>query len=123
MRGVVTSGTGTAAAVPGLDVAGKTGTAEFGHADPPHTHAWFIGFADGLAVAIVVEDGGVGGHTAAPIFHDFFTALQSLADPRHHETGHLRTRNPMDSMPSFGGGVSSRGAPGPWGGAASPCRP
>jgi cell division protein FtsI/penicillin-binding protein 2 len=75
MHGVVTSGTGTAAAVAGLDVAGKTGTAEFGHADPPHTHAWFIGFADGLAVAIVVEDGGVGGQTAAPILHDFFTDL------------------------------------------------
>jgi cell division protein FtsI/penicillin-binding protein 2 len=75
MRGVVTSGTGTAAAVAGVDVAGKTGTAEFGHADPPHTHAWFIGFADGLAVAIVVEDGGVGGRTSAPIFHTFFTNL------------------------------------------------
>jgi cell division protein FtsI/penicillin-binding protein 2 len=75
MRGVVTSGTGTAAAVAGLDVAGKTGTAEFGHADPPQTHAWFIGFADGLAVAVIVEDGGVGGQAAAPIAHTFFATL------------------------------------------------
>ena len=29
--------------MPGADIAGKTGTAEFGGGDPPPTHAWFIG--------------------------------------------------------------------------------
>ncbi len=49
MRQVVVSGTGTAAAVPGQVVSGKTGTAEFGHTTPPATHAWFIGRQGGRA--------------------------------------------------------------------------
>ena len=49
MRSVVTSGTGTAlASVPG-EVAGKSGTAEYGGGDPPPTHAWFIAFRGDLA--------------------------------------------------------------------------
>jgi cell division protein FtsI/penicillin-binding protein 2 len=75
MEGVVTHGTGTAAAAPGKTVAGKTGTAEFGNADPPQTHAWFIGFADNLAVAVIVEGGGVGGTVAAPLVGQFFAKL------------------------------------------------
>jgi cell division protein FtsI/penicillin-binding protein 2 len=69
MRRVVTEGSGTQAAVPNVAVAGKTGTAEFGEGDPLPTHAWFIGFREdaGLAVAIVIEDGGVGGRDAAPV--------------------------------------------------------
>jgi cell division protein FtsI/penicillin-binding protein 2 len=75
MRSVVTSGTGTAlAAVPG-DVAGKSGTAEFGGGDTPKTHAWFIALRDDLAVAILVERGRSGGSVAAPIAARFFTAL------------------------------------------------
>jgi cell division protein FtsI/penicillin-binding protein 2 len=74
MREVVRTGTGTAAAVAGQDVAGKTGTAEFGNEDPPATHAWFIGFRGTLAFAVLVEGGGVGGQVAAPIAARFLTA-------------------------------------------------
>jgi len=75
MQGVVTSGTGTAAQIPGVAVAGKTGTAQHGPGASPH--AWFIGFAPAkdpkVAVAVLVEDGGslgsdaTGGKVAAPI--------------------------------------------------------
>jgi len=67
MRRVVREGSGTAAAVPGADIAGKTGTAEFGGGDPPPTHAWFIGVRGDLAVAVLVENGGIGGEVAAPL--------------------------------------------------------
>lgn len=67
-RLVVTSGTGTALArVPGPPVIGKTGTAEYGTADPPRTHAWFAGSSGELAFAVLVEDGGFGGAVAAPL--------------------------------------------------------
>jgi penicillin-binding protein A len=75
MLGVVEQGTGQAAQIPELPVAGKTGTAQ--HARGKAPHAWFIGFTEsgdrGIAVAVVVEQGGnagseaTGGRTAAPI--------------------------------------------------------
>nr|WP_202881484.1 penicillin-binding transpeptidase domain-containing protein [Pedococcus badiiscoriae] len=75
MEAVVRSGTGTAAQISGIAVAGKTGTAQ--HATGKAPHAWFTGFAPSnnpkVAVAVVVEDGGnvgneaVGGRVAAPI--------------------------------------------------------
>lgn len=68
MQQVVSGGTGYAARIGGVKVAGKTGTAENPHGAP---HAWFIGFAPAdepeIAVAVVVENGGAGGEVAAPI--------------------------------------------------------
>ena len=76
MRRVVTSGTGTALlGVPGGDVAGKTGTAEFGTKNPPQTHAWFTGFQGDIAFAVLVEDGGFGGAVAAPLAAQFLSRL------------------------------------------------
>jgi peptidoglycan glycosyltransferase len=68
MVDVVQRGTGTAAALPGVQVAGKTGTAT----NPAgRSHAWFVAFAPAdsarVAVAIVVENAGYGGAVAAPI--------------------------------------------------------
>ncbi len=72
---VVEQGTATAARLPGEAVAGKTGTAEFGSARPPRTHAWFIGFRGDLAVAVLVEDAGFGGSVAAPVARNFFAEV------------------------------------------------
>lgn len=75
MRRVVAEGSGTAAAVPGAAVAGKTGTAEYGTGDPPPTRAWFVGIRGDLAVAVLVEDGASGGEVAAPIAGRVMAAL------------------------------------------------
>jgi cell division protein FtsI/penicillin-binding protein 2 len=76
MRLVVADGSGTAARVAGVDVLGKSGTAEFGEGDPLPTHAWFIAAADGLGIAVVLEGGGVGGRDAAPLVGRFLQALR-----------------------------------------------
>ncbi len=84
MEGVVSGGTGTNAAIPGVAVAGKTGTAETpfndscGGADV--NQAWFIGFAPAddpqIAIAATVEcTTAFGGDIAAPIFREVAEAL------------------------------------------------
>jgi peptidoglycan glycosyltransferase len=75
MTAVVDAGTGTNAQIPGVKVAGKTGTAQQGEGRKPH--AWFVSFAPSdtdpkVAVAVVLEEGGdapevSGNQLAAPI--------------------------------------------------------
>ena len=84
MRQSVTGGVASPAAVNGVSVAGKTGTAEFGPArdDGTHeTHGWFVGFApyDDPEIAVVVfVQRGSGGSDASPaasqIFDYYFNA-------------------------------------------------
>jgi peptidoglycan glycosyltransferase len=89
---VVTSGTGTAAALPGVQVAGKTGTAELGPkalepgqqkasgtAPEQKVDAWFTAFAPAsdpklVAAAMVVNANGDGGTVAAPIVRQVLAA-------------------------------------------------
>jgi peptidoglycan glycosyltransferase len=85
MVGVVTNGTGGVAAIDGLTVGGKTGTAEKAEGQPPDV--WFVAFADDgerqVAVAVVVEDGGkagmsgTGGSVAGPIARSVMEAVMS----------------------------------------------
>ncbi len=77
MRNVVKEGTGTAAALEGVSVAGKTGTAEINLQGL--NEAWFIGFSGRFAVAVVIDrvQGGTGGTLAAPIAK---SVLESLGE-------------------------------------------
>ncbi len=80
MVAVVARGTGTSAAIPGVTVAGKTGTAT-NPVGPPHS--WFVAFAPAenprIAVAIIVENAGYGAAVAAPIARNVLrVALQSV---------------------------------------------
>jgi peptidoglycan glycosyltransferase len=80
---VVDHGTGTTAQIPGIKVAGKTGTAQSSPSRPPY--AWFVSFAPAdnpqVAVAVLVEDAGVarnaisGSGLAAPIAKQVMVAV------------------------------------------------
>ena len=84
MQRVVTAGTGTSAALQGIEVAGKTGTAEKGDGT---NLAWFIAFAPAndpkIAIAVVIEGTqSTGGEAAAPLAADVIkTALAQTALP------------------------------------------
>ncbi|HEX5450642.1 MAG TPA: penicillin-binding transpeptidase domain-containing protein [Gaiellaceae bacterium] len=79
MQAVVTGGTGTSAQIPGIKVAGKTGTAETGK--PNVYTAWFIFFAPAdnpqVAGAVVLENqlNGFGGSVSAPIAKQLMQAI------------------------------------------------
>jgi cell division protein FtsI/penicillin-binding protein 2 len=82
MVAVVQFGTGTVAQIPGIEVAGKTGTAELrntaGASNPQNTDSWFVGYAPVGAPRVVVgalfPSAGAGAQTAAPAVHDVLVA-------------------------------------------------
>jgi hypothetical protein len=76
MAAVVSSGTAADAGLPAGTYA-KTGTAEFGPANPPQTHAWLIGFRGDVAFAVFVNVGVSGGAVAAPLAAKFLDAIGS----------------------------------------------
>ncbi len=78
MLRVVAYGTGTAAAVEGEEVRGKTGTAEYETGSGLGAHAWFIGYWEGYSFAVLVEGGGGGGTVAAPLAADLVERLAAL---------------------------------------------
>ncbi len=77
MQQAVRNGTATAAAVSGLKISGKTGSAQID--GQKETNSWFIGFIDDLrypyAVCVAIEDIGSGGSIAAPIAGQLFRYL------------------------------------------------
>jgi penicillin-binding protein 1A len=121
LTGVVQSGTGTAAAIAGVSVAGKTGTTT-NYADawfvgwtPQLTTAVWVGFPDKLVPMLNLFNGGPveGGSFPAVIWHDFMTqALQILASeqPASTNTGTTSTTSTTSSSGSSGTGSSSSGA-------------
>src|SRR5438876_4117270 len=75
-------GTGVAARIPGLDIAGKTGTAQTvanSKSEKGQDHAWFAAFAPvkdpEVVVIVLVERGGKGGEVAAPIARQILNAI------------------------------------------------
>jgi cell division protein FtsI/penicillin-binding protein 2 len=84
MVAVVQFGTGTSAAIPGVTVAGKTGTAELtntaipGQSSAQNTDAWFVGYAPvgtpKIVVGALFPNQGAGGQTAAPAARDVISA-------------------------------------------------
>ncbi|HEY5906903.1 MAG TPA: penicillin-binding protein 2 [Vicinamibacteria bacterium] len=96
MRSVVTEGTGRRAQVPGVEVAGKTGSAQVVAStrlarDPKShkllPHGWFVCFAPvdrpRIAMAVLVEHGGSGGEAAAPVAQEILARYfgKSVGDP------------------------------------------
>ena len=89
------NGTGKRARIPGIEMAGKTGSAEYGPPSDRKKHAWMILFAPyrepRYAAALVIEDGVSGGITTAPRMREIMKSIFGVRDtePEQQETGSL----------------------------------
>lgn len=105
MREVVSSGTGTGAQLPGVEVAGKTGTAQTDGAPTVSFVSFAPADAPEVAVAVVVEDGGnagsgaTGGAVAAPVAR---AVMEAALDPTRPEEGGDDEENDTQDGEGFG---------------------
>ncbi|GMO67282.1 MAG: penicillin-binding protein 2 [Endomicrobiia bacterium] len=76
---VVESGTGIRSKIPGIKIAGKTGTAQNSQGDD---HAWFVSYAPAdnpeIAIAVIIENGGGGGYNAVPVGRKIYEAYFNM---------------------------------------------
>ena len=112
-----TKGTANTAFVEGIDIAGKSGTAQVGKNrrgesatwDTANSHAWFVGFAPSrhakIAVAVLVEHGGLGGHIAAPTATKIIQGYFHQIAPEQRPRPLLATEPPQlhTTLPTAGG--------------------
>jgi len=116
MRLVISSGTGVAAKIAGLEVEGKTGTAQ--NPGGPD-HAWFIASAarpgelPGVAVAVLVENGGHGASAAGPIARAVMMAAYGLEDKKPTVVQSAVVKPGAMSPDALARGLRSGGAPVP----------
>ncbi|MDQ2986455.1 MAG: penicillin-binding protein 2 [Armatimonadota bacterium] len=99
---VVEGGTAKAAQIPGITVAGKTGSSE--HTRGSRTHGWFVGFAPAekprIAIAVVLEAAGHGGEVAVPVakqvIERYLKTPASLISPKRDLTASADSTSPSD---------------------------
>lgn len=112
MKGTVKYGTGAAAQIPGLEIAGKTGTVETNG----QNHTWFVSFAPAdkpeLVVVVFLEkSGGFGGGKAAPIAKQIYMKYFHIEEPKPGEPSGASSPRGSAALAAGRAGVSGSSRP------------